>query len=170
MTAKPTTLDQYLAALPAERRAVLDAVRAVINANLDPGYEEGLQYGMPAWYVPHRLFPAGYHCEPRQPLPFAALAAQKQYYSLYLSGLYCGCDEGPGSAETADAQWFRQAWTASGRKLDMGKSCVRFKRLDDVPLEVVGQAIARVPVQRYIERYQQVRATAAASKIRRQAG
>ncbi|HEY8090882.1 MAG TPA: DUF1801 domain-containing protein [Polyangiaceae bacterium] len=155
MVSTVKTVREYLASLPADRRAALGAVRDVIRHNLDPGYEEGIQYGMIGYFVPHRIFPAGYHTDPKQPLPFAALASQKNYMSLYMMGTYCGCTEGPGG-ETADASWFREAWAQTGKRLDMGKACIRFKRVDDLALDVVGEAIRRLPAKAYVERYQQV--------------
>ena len=112
-----------------------------------------MQYGMIGYYVPQKLFPAGYHCDPKQPLPFAALASQKNYMSLYLMGVYCGCGDSS-TDETPDARWFRDAWGKTGKKLDMGKACVRFKRIEDVALDVVGAAIKRIPAKTYLERYQ----------------
>ena len=150
MQSKAATVEEYLAALPEDRRAAISAVREVILANLDLQYAEAMQYGMIGYAVPHSVFPAGYHCDPKQPLPFAALASQKNYMSLYMMGLYCGCNEG---GETDDARWFRDAWAQTGKKLDMGKACLRFRRLDDLALDVVAEAIRRVPVQRYLERY-----------------
>ncbi|WP_395407758.1 DUF1801 domain-containing protein [Pseudoduganella sp. UC29_106] len=150
MQSKAATVEEYLAALPEERRAAISAVREVILANLDPQYAEAMQYGMIGYAVPHSVFPAGYHCDPKLPLPFAGLASQKNYMSLYLMGLYWG----PGAGdETEDARWFRAAWTQTGKKLDMGKSCLRFKKLDDLALDVVAEAIRRVPVQRFLDRY-----------------
>ena len=154
MQSKATTVAEYLKSLSDDRRAAINAVRKVILANLDKQYEEGMQYGMIGYYVPHKNFPAGYHCDPKQPLPFAALASQKNHLSLYLMSVYCGCAEGPGSGETADARWFREAWAKTGKQLDMGKACVRFKRIDDVALDVVGAAIKRIPAKTYVERYQ----------------
>jgi len=145
MTSNATTVEEYLAALPEERRAALSAVREVILANLPEGYEETMQYGMIGYVVPHRLYPAGYHCDPKQPLPFAGLASQKNYMALYLMCVY---------GDRSTAEWFQNAWAASGKKLDMGKSCLRFRRLDDVPLNVIGQAIARIPAQAFIEGYE----------------
>jgi hypothetical protein len=158
---RAATVADYLAELPPERRAVIEAVRAVVLANLDAGYEEGIQYGMISYHVPHRLFPAGYHCDPTKALPFAGLAAQKRHYALYLAGVYCGCDGGP---ESKEARWFRDAWTSAGKKLDMGKACVRFARLEDVPLAVVGEAIARIPAKLYLRQYQAVLDGIAAAK------
>jgi hypothetical protein len=151
MQSKATTVAAYLKSLPEDRRQAVAAVRKEILANLDSGYEEGMQYGMIGYYVPHRLFPAGYHCDPKQPLPFAGLAAQKNHLALYMMGLYL--DE---SGEPPEARWFREAWAKTGKKLDMGKSCVRFKRVEDVPLEVIGEAIRRIPARLYIERYEKI--------------
>jgi hypothetical protein len=112
---------------------------------LPKGYEEGMQYGMIGYFVPHSVYPPGYHCDPKQPLPFACLASQKNYISVYLGCVY---------ADPEHEAWFREAWAKTGKKLDMGKSCVRFRKLDDVPLNVIGQAIKRVSVKKFIERYE----------------
>lgn len=157
MPAKPATVEEYLATLPEDRRAAVEAVRKVILKNLGKGFEEGMQYGMIGYYVPHSVYPAGYHCDPKQPLPYAGLASQKNSISLYLMGLY-------GSPE--DDAWFREAWAKTGKKLDMGKSCVRFKKLEDVPLDVIGQAIKRIPAKTYIERYEATLAGRGKSKER----
>jgi len=145
MQSKAATVAQYLKELPADRRAALEAVRKVVNANLDKDFEEGMQYGMIGWYVPHRVFPAGYHCDPKQPLPFAALASQKNYMSLYMMSVY---------ADAEEEGWMRRKFEQAGKKLDMGKCCIRFKKLEDLPLEVIGEAIARVPAARHIEHYE----------------
>jgi hypothetical protein len=145
MQSRATTVEQYLRELPEDRRAVVQSVRKVILKHLGKGYEEGMQYGMIGDFVPHSVYAAGHHCDPRQPLSFAALASQKNYFSLYLSCLY-QCSR--------EAQWFEQAWAKTGKKLNMGKCCVRFKRLDDVPLEVIGEAIRRVPVKQFIANYE----------------
>lgn len=150
-----SSVEQYLADLPDDRRELVGAVRDVVNAHLPEGYQEAMQYGMIGWSVPHTIYPAGYHTDPKQPLPVAALASQKNKVSLYLMALYLGASD---AAESPDVVWFQEAWRATGKKLDMGKSCVRFARLDQVPLEVVGHAIARVPVQDYIARYEASRA------------
>ncbi len=145
MTSSAKTVAEYLAQLPPDRRAAIEAVRAVILANLDGDYEEGIQYGMIGYYVPHRVYPPGYHCDPKQPLPFAALASQKAHMAVYLSCVY---------ESEAEAGWFRTAWAATGRKLDMGKSCVRFRRLEDVALEVIGEAVRRTPARAFVARYE----------------
>lgn len=144
MQSKAATVKEYLAGLPADRRAAVEAVRKVVLANLDKEFEEGMQYGMIGWYVPHRVFPAGYHCDPRQPLPFAALASQKNHLSLYVMSLY-----GSGEHERE----FRREWARSGKKLDMGKCCIRFKRLEDLSLEAVAGAFRRVTARGYVAQY-----------------
>ena len=145
MQSKATTVDEYLAELPDDRREVLQAVRTVILKNLPKGYEEGMQYGAIGYFVPHSVYPPGYHCDPKQPLPFAGLAAQKNHMAIYLMSVY---------SDSAVEKWFRKAWTATGKKLDMGKSCVRFKKIEDVPLQVIGETIKRVPVKKFIENYE----------------
>lgn len=147
MRSDASTVDEYLRALPDDRREALQAVRAVILKNLPKGYEEGMQYGMIGYFVPHSIYPPGYHCDPKQPLPFASLASQKNYMSIYLMCTY---------SNEADAAWFRQAWAKTGKKLDMVKSCMRFKKIEDVALNVVGQAIRRTPVKKHIEYYESV--------------
>jgi hypothetical protein len=145
---KAKTVAEYLAELPPDRRDALNAVRKVILKNLPAGIEETIGYGVINYVVPHKLFPAGYHCDPTQPLGFAALASQKNYMAIYLMTCY-------GHKETND--WFVKAYKATGKKLDMGKSCVRFKKLEDLPLDVIGQAIARVPLDKYIKAYEESR-------------
>lgn len=145
MKSEAKTVTQYLASLPPDRRKAMKAVRAVILKNLPKGYTEGMASGAIGYFVPHSLYPPGYHCDPTQPLPFAGLASQKNHVGIYLMCIY--------SDPKHDA-WFRKAWAKTGKKLDMGKSCVRFKKLDDVALEVVGEAVRRVPVQKFIEFYE----------------
>jgi len=142
------SVKDYLAKLPEDRRAALKVVRETILKNLDPEYEEGLQYGMIGYYVPHRIFPAGYHCDPRQPLPYAGLASQKNYMSVYLMCTYSLTEHG---------RWFLDAWAKTGKKLDMGKSCIRFTKVEDLALDVIGEAIRRIPARKYIEHYEKLR-------------
>jgi len=139
------TVDQYLAELPEDRREAISALRKVILENLPEGFEEGMSYGMIGYHVPHSIYPAGYHCDPKQPLPFAGLASQKNHMAFYLMCVY---------SEPDYEKWFREAWAKSGKKLDMGKSCIRFKKLEDVPLDVVGAAINQVPVKKWVAIYE----------------
>ncbi|MEO5804779.1 MAG: DUF1801 domain-containing protein [Verrucomicrobiota bacterium] len=146
MQSKAASVQKYLAELPTDRRIVIEAVRAMILKNLDPLYEEGMQYGMIGYYVPHRIYPPGYHCDPKQPLPFVCLASQKNYMALYL-GLY---------GDPERERWFRETWARTGKKLDMGKSCLRFKKLEDLVLDVIGEAVRRVPARAFIQEYESV--------------
>ena len=144
MKSTATTPTEYLKSLPEDRRAALTAVRHTILKNLDGDYEECMQYGMIGYTVPHRVFPAGYHADPKKPLFFSGLGSQKQYMVLHLTALYL---------DEKHDRWFRDAWAKTGKKLDMGKGCVRFKSLDDLPLEVVGQLFRRIPARACIEIY-----------------
>lgn len=155
MQSKATTVAQYLAELPEDRRAVLSALRELIRANIDPGFSEGVGYGMIGWAVPHSRYPAGYHCNPKQPLPFAGLASQKHYLSLYLCPPSMG---GPSAAAEAEADWFRSAWAKTGKKLDMGKGCIRFRKLDDLALDVIAESFRRMTVDRFVAEYEAARA------------
>ncbi len=147
MKSQEDSVAAYLKSLPADRRAAISAVREVILEHLDSDYEEGMAYGMISYFVPHRVFPAGYHADPSKGLPFAGLASQKNHMSLYLMGLYCAGEDG------ALVRWFKDAWAASGKKLNMGKSCVRFRKIEDLALDVVGESIRRLPAKTYIAQY-----------------
>jgi hypothetical protein len=147
MISKAKTVKEYLASLPEDRRKAIEAVRKVIRKNLDKNYEEGMQYGAIGYYVPHKLYPPGYHCDPKQPLPFTGLGSQKNHLSLGIMSTYMNGEED---------QWFRTAWKKTGKKLDMGKCCVRFRKLEDVPLEVIGEAIKRMPAKKYIALYEKL--------------
>jgi hypothetical protein len=152
MQSKAKTVKEYLASLPEDRRKAIEAVRKVILKNLDKTYEEGMLYGAIGYYVPLKVYPHGYHCDPppgieRLPLPFAGLGWQKNHMSL---GIMCHY------GDSAEDKWFRTAWRKTGKKLDMGRCCVRFKKIEDVPLEVVGEAIRRVPAKKYIAIYEKM--------------
>ena len=142
---KATTVAGYLAELPADRRKTISAVRAVVRKNLPKGYTESIGYGMICYTVPLSTYPQTYNC---QPLCYAALAAQKNYCALYLMNVY-------GDAPTAKA--FREGFKKAGKKLDMGKSCVRFKTADDLPLDVIGRTIAATPMKAFIEMFERAR-------------
>ena len=160
MQSKAATVEAYLAELPGDRREAISAIREVILKHLPNGYEEGMQWGMIGYYVPHTLYPAGYHCQPDEPLPIASLASQKNHMAFYGFGLYI---------DEEQAGWFVEEWKKAGKKLDMGKSCVRFKKLDDVALKVIGKAIKRMPVKKYIGLYEkQLKANNAGKKVSKQ--
>ena len=139
------TVDEYLADLSPERRQAVAAVRHAVLENLPSGYEEMMTFGMIGYVIPLERYPKTYN---KQPLMYAALASQKQYMSLYLMNIY-------GDPETE--RWFNGAYAATGKRLDMGKSCVRFKKLDDLPLDVIGQAVARTSSEDFIQRYEESR-------------
>jgi len=144
------TVEEYLAGLPEDRRQALEAVRRVVLENLPGGYEECMSHGVIAWVVPLSRYPDTYN---GLPLQLAALASQKRHMALYLNNVYSDADT---------REWFTSAYASSGKRLDMGKSCVRFRRLDDLPLDVIGRAIARTSVDAFLAFY-----AAARSKTKR---
>lgn len=144
MQSKATSVTQYLAELPADRRAAIEEVRRVVKQHVDASVEEGMQYGMISFHIPHRIFPDGYHCDPKQPVPYVALASQKNYMAIYMMFAYVGSG--------VDA-WIRKEYAKAGRRLDMGKCCLRFRTLDDLDLEVVAEAIRRLPATTHLENY-----------------
>ncbi|MEZ5175656.1 MAG: DUF1801 domain-containing protein [Acidimicrobiia bacterium] len=139
MQSEATTVEQYLAELSDDRRDAIEAVRSVILAKLPNGYVESMNWGMISYEVPLEVYPDTYN---GRPLMYAALASQKNHMAVYLSGVYI--DE-----DTRDA--FRDAYVATGKRLDMGKSCVRFRHLADLPLDLIGEAIASMPVGDFID-------------------
>jgi Domain of unknown function (DU1801) len=145
MQSAAATVDAYLAELPDDRRPAIEAVRQAVLDNLPDGFEEQMQYGMISWVVPLARYPETYN---GQALAVASLANQKRHMALYLVGVYG--DEG-------SQQWLRERWAEAGLKLDMGKSCLRFRRLDDVDLGIIGGAIARIPVDDFIAAYERSR-------------
>jgi uncharacterized protein YdhG (YjbR/CyaY superfamily) len=139
MKSKAETVEQYLAELPDDRRAAIEEVREAILENLPEGFEEAMNWGMISYQVPLSRYPNTYN---KQPLMMAALASQKNHMAVYLTGVYAD--------EDSRAQ-FREAYQATGKRLDMGQSCVRFRRLDDLPLELIGEAIAAHSVDEFID-------------------
>ncbi len=141
VSSNETTPAAYLASLPPERRKVIEAVRAVVKKRLPKGYVEAMNWGMLSYEIPLSRYPDTYN---KQPLMYVALAAQKNNYALYLTGAGV-------SSETALMARLAAAYTAAGKKLDMGKSCLRFKSLDELPLDVIGDIVASMSVERRIE-------------------
>jgi uncharacterized protein DUF1801 len=146
------TVEAYLGKLPADRREAIAKVRDTINASLPAGYEEGIQYGMISWCVPLSRFPDTYN---GHPLAIASLASQKNYMALHLMGVY---------GESGLRAWFRDAFAKAGKRLDMGKACVRFKSIDALPLDVIGETIRRVPVGAFLALYEDSRSGAGRAK------
>ncbi len=140
-----TTVSQYLSSLPPERREVVAAVRKVLRSRISKGFQETINWGMICYEIPLEKYPDTYN---RQPLMFAALAAQKNHYGLYLMCVY------PGGQELEALQ---RAFARAGRKLDMGKSCVRFKRLEDIPLDDIGEIVGSLSPGQFIARYEAIR-------------
>lgn len=152
MKSKATTVKDYLASLPEDRRAGIEAVRKVILKNLDKDYEEGMMWGMIGYAVPHRVWPLGYHCDPTKPLMMCALASQKNTMTVYLMSVYGG------GGQKTEREWFHKAWAKSveggrGKKLHMGGCCVHFKTLEHAALDVIGEAVRRTPAKAYVENY-----------------
>ena len=143
---KTATVDEYLASLPEDRRAVVSTVRDVIRRRLPQGYRESINWGMIAYEIPLERYPKTYN---GQPLAYVALAAQKNHYALYLNCTGMGAEH--------EAR-FRNAYLKTGKKLDMGKSCVRFKKLDDLPLDVIGEEVASTTPDALIAHYERSRA------------
>ena len=144
-----STVRDYLDLLPPDRRAAINGLRKAINDNLPKGYEEGIQFGMISWYVPLSLYPDGYGENPKVPLPLLGLASQKSGMVLHFVCFY---------GHPTLSTWFANEYKKSGKKLDMGKGCVRFKKLDDLPLDVIGRTVARVPAQELMNNYRAARA------------
>jgi hypothetical protein len=144
-SSKTTTVAAYLDELPADRREVVSKVREVVRRNLPKGYEELMGYGMIMWSVPLTVLPETYN---RHPLCYVALAAQKNYYAIYLMSVY-------GTAK--NARKFQGDYRKTGKRLNMGKSCVRFRKLDDLPLDLIGKTVASVPMEKYVAAYKKSR-------------
>lgn len=139
MRSDAATVDEYLASLPDDRRAALEAVRAVVLANLPPGYEEAMNWGMITYQVPLAIEPDTYN---GKPLMYAALASQKHHMAVYLTAVY---------ADRESADRFQSRYLETGKRLDMGKSCIRFRDIDDLPLDLLGETIAATPVEDFVD-------------------
>ncbi|MDI9256633.1 DUF1801 domain-containing protein [Flavobacterium sedimenticola] len=146
MQSKAHTLADYIAELPEDRKAVMQQLRKTINDNLPKGFQEGMGYGMLGYAVPHSIYPKGYHCNPKDPLPFMGLASQKNFVAFYHMGMY---------ADKKLHDWFVAEYAKRCKyKLDMGKSCVRFKKMDDIPYDLIAELTQKVSVQDWINLYE----------------
>lgn len=148
MQSKATTPDQYIAELPEDRKEVMQKLRETVKKNLPKGFEETMQYGMLGYVVPHSIYPDGYHCNSKDALPFMALASQKNHIGFYHMGIYSDPDL---------MKWFTQQYPkhATG-KLDMGKSCIRFKNPKNIPFELLGELTTKISVNEWIAKYESV--------------
>jgi hypothetical protein len=146
MQSKATTVLEYLTELSEDRQIPMEKLHKVIKKNLPKGFEVGMNYGMIGYYIPHKIYPAGYHCDPKAPLPFMALASQKNFIAVYHMGVYAENDLG---------KWFAEEYNklAIG-KLDMGKSCIRFKKMASIPYDLIGELASKMTPQDWIVKYE----------------
>lgn len=141
-----TSVEDYISKIPEERQEVFRKFFNTVNDNLPKGFQENISYGMIGWAVPLEVYPAGYHCTPGSPLPFMALASQKNFIAFYHMGMY---------ANPELLEWFVAEFPKySKRKLDMGKSCVRFKKMDDIPFELIAEVCKRMTIEDWITCYE----------------
>ena len=147
MQSKATSPEQYIDELPDNRKDPISKLRQVILNYLPKGFEETMSYGMLGYVIPHSLYPDGYHCSPELPLPFMNLASQKNFVAVYHMGVY---------AKKGLLDWFTSEYPKySNRKLDMGKSCIRFKKMDDIPYNLIGELTAKMTAEEWIRIYEQ---------------
>jgi hypothetical protein len=146
MQSKATTPEAYIAEMPQERQKAFSRLRTVIKKNLPKGFKEGMGYGMMGWSIPHSLYPPGYHCNPKDPLPFMSIASQKNFIAVYHMGIY---------ADQKLLKWFMAEHVkASPKKLDMGKSCIRYKNPEDIPFELIGELASKITPDEWIAVYE----------------
>ncbi|MGH1433241.1 MAG: DUF1801 domain-containing protein [Lewinella sp.] len=146
MKIEATSPDNYIEQLPEDRQAPMQKLRAIINDNLPAGFEEAMNYGMIGYVVPHSAYPAGYHCDTKLPLPFMNIASQKNFIALYHMGIY---------ANPTLMEWFVAEYPKHNkRKLDMGKSCIRFKKVEEIPYDLITELVQKMTMQEWIELYE----------------
>ena len=146
MQYKADSPDHYISLIPEERQEAMKKLRKVIQDNLSKGFEEGMNYNMIGYYVPHSVYPDGYHCDTKLPLPFMNIASQKNFIAVYHMGMY---------AKKELLDWFTTEYPKHCKyKLDMGKSCVRFKKIEDIPYELIGELTAKMSAKEWIQVYE----------------
>ena len=146
MQYKANSPEDYIGQLPEERKAPMTKLHNLIKDNMPKGLESGMSYGMPAYFVPKSIYPPGYHCKPFPPLPFINIASQKNFIALYHLGLY---------AKKELHDWFISEYPKHSKyKLDMGKSCVRFKKIDDIPYDLIKELLGKMTIEEWIEIYE----------------
>ncbi|NOU37140.1 MAG: DUF1801 domain-containing protein [Ferruginibacter sp.] len=139
MQSKATSINEYISLLPKDRQEAIKNLQKVIKKNIPKGFVECISYGMIGYVVPHSIYPAGYHCTPQLPLPFMNIASQKNFVAIYHMGIY-------GDKNLLD--WFLTEYAKqSSKKIDMGKSCIRFKKMEDIPFQLIGELAAKITVQ-----------------------
>lgn len=141
-----STVEEYISKLPEDRAAAVSKILSIFREHLPAGFEEDLSYGMPGFVVPHSMYPAGYHCKPSEPLPFMSVASQKNFVALYHMGMY---------ATPEIIQWWEAEYPKHAkRKLDMGKSCIRFKNMEDIPYELIAELATKMTAEEWIAKYE----------------
>jgi uncharacterized protein YdhG (YjbR/CyaY superfamily) len=146
MQIKASHIQEYLDQLPDDRLAVVERLRSIFLEKLPDGFEETMSYGMITYVVPHSIYPAGYHCDPKQALPFLSVASQKNFVAVYHMGIY---------ADPTLLEWFTTAYPQHAKgKLDMGKSCIRFKKMDDIPYELLGELAEKMSATAWVTMYE----------------
>jgi hypothetical protein len=146
MQSKAATVDDYIDELPEDRKAAMKKLRAVVKKNLPKGFQECMNYGMIGYVVPHSKYPAGYHCDPKMPLPFMNIASQKNFIALYSMAMY---------ANPKLLKWFTDGYSkVTGKKIDMGKSCMRYKKPEDIPYELIGELASKMTPDEWIGQYE----------------
>lgn len=149
MISKAKTVSEYIDELPAERKKAFKELRSVIKKNIPAGFKEGIGYGMVGYSVPHSLYKEGYHCDPKIPLPFMSLASQKNFIAVYHMGIY---------SDPALLKWFTDEFKKQSKtKLDMGKSCIRFKNPEEIPFKLIGELASKITVKEWIKMYEKAR-------------
>lgn len=147
MPKESVSVKDYLASLPEDRKKIISEIRDVISKNLPKGFEETINYGMIAYVVPHSIYPDGYHCDPKQPLPFVSLASQKNHIAIYHMAMY----------DDKLREWFESEWEKySDKKLDIGKSCIKFKKPEDVPIKLIEGLAKKIKPKEWIDYYESV--------------
>lgn len=142
MQSKATTVEAYINELPADRKEPVKKLRSVIKTNIPKGFQECISYGMIGYVVPHSIYPAGYHCNPKDPLPYLNLASQKNYIAVYHMGVY---------ANSKLLKWFTDEYAKAGvGKLDMGKACIRFKKPENIPYKLIGELASKITLEEWI--------------------
>lgn len=146
MTSDARSVQDYLLEIPQDRKPAFEKLRNVILDNIPEGFKEEMSYGMPGFVVPHEIYPEGYHCNPKEPLPFVSIANQKNFIGFYHMGMY---------ADQELSNWFAEEYEKHAKyKLDMGKSCVRLKRMDDIPFDLIGELMKKITVKDWITTYE----------------
>lgn len=148
MQSKATSVEEYINELPADRKKMIQNLRKQINQNIPRGFKEEMSYGFIGWVIPHRIYPAGYHCNPKLPLPFVNIASQKNFVAFYHMGIY---------ADNKLLDWFTTSYIKQfSKKPDMGKSCIRFKKEEEIPYALIAELMQKITVKDWMETYERL--------------